>query len=53
MRVKSVFYILLVAGIFILLVFLTREKKQAIVTSIQIECKIKNETITLKDSHHP
>ena len=51
MRVRSIFYIFMVVGVFILVVFLTTKKKQAIVTPIQLECKLQNETVTLKDKN--
>ncbi|MEY3499236.1 MAG: hypothetical protein RL308_905 [Bacteroidota bacterium] len=51
MRVGSIFYLLIAVSIFILLVFLTTKDKQTTVTPIQIECKVKNETVTLQDNN--
>lgn len=51
MRVRSIFYIFMVVGVFILFVFLTTKKKQVIVTLIQLECRLQNETVTLQDKN--
>ncbi len=51
MRVRSIFYIFMVVGVFILFVFLTTKKNQIIVTPIQLECKLQNETGTLQDKN--
>jgi hypothetical protein len=41
----------MIVGVFILVVFLTTQKKQAIVTPIQLKCKLQNETVKLKDKN--
>lgn len=51
MRVRSIFYFFMVVGVFILVVFLTIQKKQVLVTPIQLKCKLQNETATLKDKN--
>lgn len=51
MKVRSIFYLLIAVSIFILLVFLTTNKKQENITPIQIECILKNETVSLKNNN--
>lgn len=51
MRARNIFYIFIVVCLFILFVFLTTKNKQTIVTPIQIECKLQNETVKLKDKN--
>lgn len=51
MRLRSIFYIFMVVSVFILFVFLTTKKKQVIVTPIQLQCKLQNETVKLKDEN--
>jgi hypothetical protein len=41
----------MVVGVFILVVFLTIQKKQVLVTPIQLKCKLQNETATLQDKN--
>jgi hypothetical protein len=41
----------MVVGVFILVVFLRTQKKQENITPIQIECKLKNETVSLKNNN--
>jgi hypothetical protein len=41
----------MVVGVFILFVFLATKKKQVLVTPIQLECKLQNETVTLQDKN--